>query len=356
MENLTIENTTKRSENLKQAWNGIKKAKPHIRIREAANALDCSEAELVATTVGETAIRLEGDWQKLMKRLPTLGYVMSLTRNESCVLEHKGEFEKVNTFGKEDHAMATVIGSIETRVFFKAWHVGFAIKQETPRGLMQSIQIFDQSGTAVTKIFLQPKSDQEAFDQLVLDFKSENQSQEQLVTFPESIFYRTIGQVDKEGLLSEWRTLKDTHDFFGMLRRYEVNRRDALELAKGEFTYQVAKASVQTILEQASGEKLPIMIFVGNKGNIQIHQSTVNKIKVMDHWLNVLDPEFNMHLREDHIDTAWVVEKPTEDGPVTSLELFDKDKNQIASFFGLRKPGQTELTTWRALLEKLPKL
>src|SRR5690606_2444039 len=92
--------------------------------------LGVSEAELLATTIGDECIRLSGNWPAFMKRLPEVGRVMSLTRNDSCILEHKGVFEKVNTFGKEDHAMATVIGPIERRVFFKSWHVAFAVQQK----------------------------------------------------------------------------------------------------------------------------------------------------------------------------------------------------------------------------------
>jgi hypothetical protein len=43
----------------------------------------------------------------------------------------------------------------------------------------------------------------------------------------------------------------------------------------------------------------------------------------MGPWLNVLDPGFNLHLREDLIASAWIVRKPTADGVVSSLELFD---------------------------------
>ncbi len=62
-----------------------------------------------------------------------------------------------------------------------------------------------------------------------------------------------------------------------------------------------------------------------------------------------------MHLREDHIDTAWVIEKPTSDGVVTSIELFDAQKEMIVQFFGLRKPGIPELSKWKELVTSLPK-
>jgi putative hemin transport protein len=73
----------------------------------------------------------------------------------------------------------------------------------------------------------------------------------------------------------------------------------------------------------------------------------------MDPWLNILDQNFNLHLREDHIYDSWVVRKPTDDGIVTSLELFDKAGEVIAMFFGERKPGSPELDSWRGIVEDL---
>jgi putative hemin transport protein len=47
------------------------------------------------------------------------------------------------------------------------------------------------------------------------------------------------------------------------------------------------------------------------------------------------------------------VRKPTVDGIVTSVELFNDDGEAIAMFFGERKPGKPELSTWRALTDDL---
>lgn len=348
------------TQSLRQAWEGIKRAKQGIRIREAAADLGVSEAELLATTVGDYSTRLEGDWTELVKRLPELGRVMSLTRNDSCVLEHKGPFQRIDIIGNLPHAMATVIGPIESRVFFGAWKFGFAVQQETPHGLQQSIQIFDEAGTAVTKIFLQEAknnkagSNVEAYHKLVADFKSSDQRDSIEVTAVKEIPTKAIGDVDKSALLADWENMKDTHDFFGMLRKHQVNRLDAVHLADGKFAIQIAKESLKIILDTAAAEKLPIMIFAGNRGNLQIHQGKVQTIRVMETWLNVLDPDFNMHLREDHVDSVWIVKKPTTDGVVTGIEVFDNKKNMIVQLFGLRKPGIPELQGWRELVEKLP--
>jgi putative hemin transport protein len=357
--NTTVES---RSHTLAEAWKGILQAKPNLRIREAAKELGVSEAALLATKVGENVIRLQGPWPELLMRFKTLGKVMSLTRNDACILEHKGPFQEIDIMGSGAHVMATVIGPIETRVFFSAWHVAFAAIEEKSERILKSIQIFDKAGEAITKIYLQENSNVEAFEKIIEDFRSADQSPDQ--EFHPSAPETFADKVDQEAFLKEWSELKDTHDFFGLVRKHKLHRYHALELAKGKFTYPIdAQLSPKQILDEASASKLPIMIFAGNKGNLQIHQGKVRTIRVLEqghggaqNWLNVLDPDFNMHMRMDFVHTAWVVKKPTTEGHVTSIELFDKEKNMVAQFFGLRKPGIPEKTEWRALVEKLQAL
>jgi putative hemin transport protein len=347
---------------LRDAWKGIQEAKPGIRIREAAKELGVSEADLLATKVGEYVVKLQGPWHQLLTSFKTLGRVMSLTRNDACILEHKGSFQDIDIMGEGARAMATVIGPIETRVFFSAWQFAFAVTEEKSDRVLKSIQIFDKAGEAITKIYLQEKSNVDAYEKLIADFRSDDQ-RTQIETLPYAN-EEYASSIDNETFLNDWSSLKDTHDFFGMLRRHKVDRYHALELGAGKFTYQInASLSPKQILDAASVSKLPIMIFAGNRGNLQIHQGKVRTIRLLtqghggaQNWLNVLDPDFNMHLRIDFVETAWVVRKPTTEGYVTSIELFDKDKSMIAQFFGLRKPGIPEKEEWRTLVSNLPAL
>ena len=355
---IITENLTER---LRTAWKGIQHAKPGIRIREAAADLGSSEAELLATTIGEETVRLDGRWPDMVKRFPELGRVMSLTRNNGCILEHKGAFQKVNTMGRGDHTMGTVIGPIESRIFFQAWHVAFAVKQKKEGRELVSLQVFDHSGEAITKIYLQENSDTDAFEKLMNDFASTDQRPEQ---FTKKYIGETFNpNVDQETFLADWARLEDTHDFFPLLKKYNAHRYHAVELAAGKFSYRIDPSSIELILRRAASEKLPIMIFAGNRGNLQIHQGKVKTIRLIERghtgeekWLNVLDPDFNMHLRMDHVINVWVVTKPTKDGDVTSVEVFDNQHNLIVQFFGLRKPGIQELEGWRNLVGALPKI
>ena len=346
---------------LKETWNRYKAAHPQTRIRDAAADLRVSEAELLATDLGETVIRLavpdeRPGWGRVIEKLPTLGYVMALTRNEHCVHERKGEYREVGIFG----FMGNVLGpDIDLRFFLNHWHFGFAVAEPEKDGkLKRSLQFFDRDGSAVHKIFLQETSSVEAFDSLTTEYRAAEQSNVLAVgargtpLLPEE----TVAEVDQAAFRRDWAALQDTHEFFGLLKKHGVGRTQALKLVEGEFATPLPTPCAEALLRKAAAEQLPIMVFVGNPGKIQIHTGPVSRIVPFgkeDEWINVLDPEFNLHLRQTAITQAWSVKKPTRDGHVTSVELYDATGELVAQFFGRRKPGESELPGWRELVAGL---
>jgi putative hemin transport protein len=341
------------AQSLKRAWEKLKLSEPTLRIRDAAKKLSVSEAELLATGLGESVIRLSENFEEQLLEFPKLGRVMSLTRSEGCVLEHKGPFQKIELQQAGPHKIATVIGPVEQRVFFAGWKFGFAVTNETPRGTMKSLQYFDKAGEAIMKVYLQEQSNWEIYDELVSEYTAPVQStQLDLENFPIPD-YITREELDFDAFSHDWETMKDTHDFFGMLRKYKLNRLDAVKWIDDKWAYEVDRLSARKIVEVAAATKLPIMIFAGNKGNIQIHQGKVETVRQMGDWLNILDPDFNMHLNENMVDKAFVVHKNTEDGLVSAVELFDKEGEMVSQFFGLRKPGLPQKPEWKALVDSL---
>jgi putative hemin transport protein len=343
---------------LKQRWDTLRREQPELRIRNAADQLGVSEAELVALDCGNGTTRLDGGWGSLLMELELLGELMALTRNDACVHEKTGVYRNVKMF--DGHIMGLVLDEeIDLRLFMSHWHYGFAV--ETPwngssEGIRRSLQFFDRDGEAVHKVFLTRKSDVAAYNALVEKYRHADQSPELQVepVRPESP-EKSDAEIDVADFLQGWRDLKDTHDFFPLLKTYGVSRTQALRLAEGEFVERVEKASLRQVLEQASETQTPIMVFVGSRGCIQIHTGPVKTLKAHGPWYNVLDPGFQLHLNETMVDQAWIVRKPTNDGVVTSLELFDAQGGVIAMFFGKRKPGIPELGEWRDIIDALPR-
>lgn len=329
-----------------------------LRHRDAARELGVSEGAAIASAAGRrdglAAMRLKGPWAALFEQLPQLGTVLALTRNDSCVHEKAGAYEDMSHEGLVGLALGK---AIDLRIFYMRWAHAFAVTEPNAQGIQRSLQIFDTHGDAVHKVFLRDTSDLVAW----LAFVERNAHDDQTPggrfeagrTAPAVIADEDI---DVGAFQQAWAAMTDTHEFFSLLRKFKLGRTQALRLAAGDFAYRVPVGSARTMLQDAAKEQLSIMCFVGNPGMIQIHTGPVNRIEVMGDWLNVLDPGFNLHLREDHIAAAWIVKKPTSDGIVTSLELFDAGGETIAMFFGERKPGVPELQHWRDVAGRIPRL
>lgn len=339
---------------LQERYARLREEKPKIRIRDAARDLGVSEAALIALNCGiPMATRLRGPWGKVVQGLPTLGRCMALTRNEAAVHERKGSYEQVEIFGP----MGQVLGpDIDLRLFLMHWHVGFALREQVDGELRRSLQIFDKHGVAIHKIYPQDPASEEAFEKIASDFRDENQALSEMIEpEPAAIVDPPDSEIDVAAFRAAWDKLKDTHEFHGMIREFKVGRVQALRLAGEKRAYCVKPQAARELLERAAASGMRIMVFVGNRGMIQIHSGPVKNIKIAGPWLNVLDPDFNLHLREDLIDKAFVVKKATRDGQITSLELYDPAGENIALFFGKRPPKEGEQRAWRELAESLPK-
>ncbi|MCG6153994.1 hemin-degrading factor [Leptospira bandrabouensis] len=336
------------NENLKQQWENLTREMPKLRIRDAAKHLNVSEAELLSTKIGAKVKLLKPDWANFLLSTTNLGYVMALTRNESCVHERKGVYKNLSVNGQT----ALAVGEdIDLRIFLQDWKYGFYVEETRDNGIMRSFQFFDSKGEAVHKIYQTENSDIDGWGTVKNQFVDETQT---FTTPSTEIKQKTETNDSKEipNFLEAWSKLEDTHDFFSLLRKFNYSREFSLVAADGKFSFKISKENFLSLMEQVSQLEMEIMIFVGNPGMIQIHTGKIQKLEPMGPWFNVLDPEFNLHLRTDHIESVWIVDKPTKDGLVTSVEVFDKEGNLILQMFGKRKPGIPQSDVWYQLTRR----
>lgn len=336
-------------------WKTLLQTNDSIRIRDAAKRLCVSEAELLASqmVVDDSqyrVTRLEGEFRHLMRDLKPLGKLMALTRNDAMVHEKTGVYENITVHG----AMGLALGNIDLRMFFDHFVYGFAVAEEGKVGVRYSLQFFDATGTAVHKIYTTNETDIVAYDNLVSRYRAKNQNAILEISTPEmDNLLVSPNELNLEQLRRDWGALKDVHHFNAMLKKHEIARIPAYKVIGTEYAQPIAAAAFEHALKLASEHKLPIMVFVGNRGMIQIHTGPVDSLKRAGSWFNVLDSGFNFHANTDQIGHIWLVRKPTADGLVSSLEVYDNNGQQLAMMFGKRDNGKPELPQWRFLLDLL---
>ncbi|MCZ8239708.1 MAG: hemin-degrading factor [Leptospiraceae bacterium] len=350
-----MDHSLKTQTEIKAKWEELKREQPSLRIRDSAEILGISEMELLLTERNSDKINirlLDVSPAEILARLKDLGYVMALSRNDSCVHERKGIYGDLELNGQ----MGLILGEdIDLRIFLSHWKYALAIEEKyNETEVKRSLQFFDTFGRAIHKIHLNAKSNLQSFLEIKEKYGMMLESLDALefaVYKQNSNDHSTIS-VGIE-FLQDWSELKDTHDFFGLLRKHKISRLQSMVLAEGRFTKRLDTISLQILLDECVLNSIPIMVFVYNPGIVQIHTGAIKNVKVLGSWLNILDSEFNLHLNQEKLAEIWWVSKPTNDGEVQSVEVYDHNKQLVVQFFGKRKPGFLEREDWRAALRKI---
>ena len=324
---------------------------PKARARDFAAAQGITEADLVAAHVGHGATVIDVTPDRLVPLIGDLGDVLALTRNESCVHERRGHY---SDYRGGAHASMVLDPEIDLRIFPAHWVHGFALAETGEDGAVRrSLQIFDAAGDAIHKVHLKPESDVAAFDRLVAALRRDDQPQALVLEPRRPVEPAREDASRAQALRADWDRMTDTHQFLKLVKTHRMNRLGANRVAGAPYAQRLDPKAVNAALVQAAEDRVPVMIFVGNQGCIQIHGGQIDRVVPMGPWINVMDPRFNLHLRGDHLAEVWLVNKPTRSGAAISVEAFDAQGGLILQIFGYRK--DTAPDAWNALTLTLPK-
>ncbi|WP_424973533.1 hemin-degrading factor [Dinoroseobacter sp. S124A] len=321
------------------------------RARDIADALGISEAALVAAEVGHGATALHAHPNTLIPSLGALGPMMALTRNDACVIEKNGAY---TDYHGGEHATMTLNAGIDLRMFPRHWRHAFALSEEVRSGLRHSLQVFDAAGDAVHKAYLPQDADLTGWEAFKTACALPEQTDSVTLAEREPPEAAKINLEKRDILLKEWARLTDTHQFLRLCAKLKMNRLGAYRIAEAPFVRALAPEAVDTLLQGVQSAGFDIMLFVGNRGCIEIHTGPIRRLEPMGPWQNVLDPGFNLHLRRDRIAEVWQVEKPTQRGAAISVEAFDAQGMLILQIFGVPKDGNDTRAAFAELAHGLP--
>ena len=335
-----------------------------LRHKEIADFLNISEAELIDAHVGVTkldvvksspnfakATRLKRSWPEIIQLVEGLGEVMALTRNQLAVHEKIGRYENVSSQGNIGLVAG---GEINLRLFYRQWEFAYIFEEGKYQSLQKSIQFFDEYGHAIHKIFLLPESHHIYLEAIANQLADSNQEPGIFVHEKRDdveAISRKSEHFDLAGFKSDWLSLQDSHEFFNLLKKYHINRLEAFTLIGEDYAQLLDVSAVRFLLDSVRHLKVPVSIYVGNRGAVQIYSGLIRNVAEAKSWLNILDPNFNFHLKTGGEPSIWLVRKPSKDGVISSLEVLDKEGEVITMIFGERSFGGPESEGWRDLLE-----
>ena len=173
--------------------------------------------------------------------------------------------------------------------------------------MSRSLQFFDAGGNAVHKLYVKSDAGVPVFDKLVADFRNSSQSPElKVAAAPVKAKEKPDSAIDVKEFQLAWNEINDVHQFNRLLTEFGVSREQAMRLAPPGAAERITPQAVRNLLEGVAKNQIKFMTFLGNGSTIQIYSGTINKVMEAGGYFNVLDPEFNLHLRDSAFVSGWV--------------------------------------------------
>ncbi|MDQ2821211.1 MAG: hemin-degrading factor [Pseudomonadota bacterium] len=340
---------------------------PQTQPREAARARNISEAELLATKIGQGVTRLNDTNhapRDIMRPALDLGTIMALTRSENGVIETTGVASRLKDEEKEaddserrarelNIAGGYLGGPIDLRFQFPRWRYAFAVVQPGRDGATsRSLQFFDASGNAIHKVYLKNDAGIPVFDKLVAEFRMPVQEAPlQVAAAPLKPAPKADSAIDIKEFHLAWTEMTDVHQFNSIVTEFGLTREQAMRLGPAGTVTRVTPQAVRPLLEGAAKNRVALMAFLGNDGVTQIYSGKIDKVAAAGGFFNVLDPAFNLHLRDTAFRSGYVVRR----AGITSVEFYDDRGDLVVTFFGVRERGKPQPQGWIDLATSLPK-
>ena len=292
--------------------------------------------------------------RKIVLKLKNLGLVECIVRNENAVHEKTGIYENVTL--TQTMGLALNVGELDLRIFARRWEYAIAVKDENRNPVSYSIQFYDEFGRAIQKVFLRDWEKVGEWQALVDEFSDDNKPSDFPIKPVEEPKNRRLSDDELASFHQRWLGLRDIHEFGSVLETFNIDRIAAYEQAPNQCAFKVQSNAFDEAFKLAKASEIEIMLFVGNRGIVQIQTGKIHNIVSMQGWLNIMDKKeenFCLHLNQENLDQLWVVRRPTRDGFITCIEGFDKERETVLIMFGRRQEGDPELTEWTTITKKI---
>ncbi|SHH81651.1 ChuX/HutX family heme-like substrate-binding protein [Pollutimonas bauzanensis] len=347
---------------LASRWKVFHAAHPNGNARDASEALNTTEAQLLATEVGPDVVLLRSDTSDLRRifaQSASFGRVTSVTRNDYGISERTAVLESQRDLAHVGNPEVLYAGEpLHLHFLWKNWKYLFSVihyygPKRTP---VRSLQAFDAYGTSINKFILEGQRHNDAFDRMTREFRAPVQ--------PTTLSVRTASAATdsppNESVEQLCTALRATADFLAVELLLEKLPRAHQKLWQewgSNAAYAVSPESVQLLAKRLVQDKEPATVAIGNLGLVQLFSGAFDRAQFIgEGWFSYQAKDLALHIHAPDIARGWVVRLGSRQGDITIVEFFDTAGNLAARFMDAQPPGTTESTTWRAIVGSLPRV
>lgn len=317
----------------------LKSTQPTLPYGHYAQHLHVQEAELIAAECRVRSTELRSPFHQVMSQLQTLGTVQVLTLGTGARLQCQGCYDYSNA-GDIGVVLST---DIDLRLNFSAWGTVYAVED----GAEFSLQVFNRQGALVHKISIIEAAANSAYQALVNTCAQPKKRMP--VVEPLNTAHHDL-TVDDSALRQHWLSLWDTYEFLPMLKQFNITRLSALRFMEADLAQEVNPCALNHALKIALSLRIPIKYAFENQSVTHQYTGVIKHLSNAGQRLTVAGERFQLALDVDMIDSVWVVNVPTRDTVVVTLEAYAITGELIIQLASDRAAGEPERHVWQQLL------
>lgn len=306
-------------------------------------------------------VALRESWADIINYSQSFGEVMAVTRNDACIHEKICRYGSCLNYGNP-RTIGAISGELNLQLSYEHWYSGFFVIENKGGCFVKSLQFFNDIGVPIHKVYIREKLNDDIYDEFLAAFAKEQYSDDskliEVIKFHETPKHPYLNVVkesklDLHAFRRSWSEMREDLDLSRVLIEFEVGRLQAYRLVGSDYALKIDKDAVYDILKGAGDHRIRLAVSVGNDGVMQTHQGLIYQITSMGDWISILDGDFNLHIREAMVHSAWIINKPSIDGIQSSLELFDRNGRCVAIVSAAQDSVESSQCQWRKLLTQM---
>ncbi len=242
----------------------IKTQEPAKYARDIASEMAISEAELTHSRVGHDAVRLTGDVRDILAALEPVGEIKSICRNDYAVHEQLGEFTHQHI--SEHAGLVLNPRALDLRLFLGEWASVFHLCEQSRAASARAFS-FSTAGRCAAEGLHHGAyryggmgRGEHPFSRHLCAAVDDRRRQS------DSVCARRRRHRAGSGVAGDDRC----PPVFRVTEKYNLSRQQAFRLVGDDLACRVSNDALPTLLETVLQDGNEIMIFVGNRGCVQI--------------------------------------------------------------------------------------
>lgn len=290
------------------------------------------------------SVKLNNNFVGIFKKLSMLGNLSTTLFTGTLTHTVQGKFADMHN---RSNTLMHFHPNIDTRLFTAKWRFVYATEQDK----IICLNFFSRYGDLVYRVCSTTVEQYPLFKDFISEFTDKDNSTVNITESFTKLKYTKL--IDKQVLTQKWSEMTNVHQA-SKIFKYHGNDPTAVYTALGEnYARKISTEKLIQFFNLIVENKLKIMMFSRNYAAVQCYVGDIPKLAVLGYEINISITDFDFMMDTNKLGDIWLVTKPTENGFVNSISIFDKEDNEVLILTDKRTRGDAENADWLEVIQKI---